>query len=154
MEFLKVIRREGKEQEKKLFEKYDSLDNLIIEMEKKEIPDEIINSINIYLKEVNSFSGEIKPLIRFIKKNQYKILKLIEKELQLVVKKHYLTMWMALGMAIFGIPMGVAFGASLGNMAFLGIGLPIGMSIGIAIGTTKDKKAEEEGKQLDIEMSF
>ncbi|MBT8222071.1 MAG: hypothetical protein KJN96_02760 [Eudoraea sp.] len=59
---------------------------------------------------------------------------------------------MALGMAVFGVPMGVAFGAALDNMAFLGIGIPIGMAIGIAIGTAMDEQAKKEGRQLDIDL--
>ena len=55
-------------------------------------------------------------------------------------------------MAAFGLPIGAGFGASLQNMAFLGIGLPIGMAIGMAIGTGMDKKAFEEGRQLDLEI--
>jgi hypothetical protein len=36
---------------------------------------------------------------------------------------------MVLGMSAFGIPMGVAFGLSMGNIGLLGIGLPIGMGV-------------------------
>lgn len=54
-------------------------------------------------------------------------------------------------MAVFGVPIGVAFGFGLSNMAFIGIGIPIGMSIGIGIGAAMDKKAKEEGRQLDFE---
>jgi hypothetical protein len=57
-------------------------------------------------------------------------------------------------MAGFGIPIGVAFGASLGNMAFLGIGLPIGLATGIAVGSGMDKKAFEEGRRLDVEIKY
>lgn len=76
----------------------------------------------------------------------------LEKEVKLVPKNHYRNRWLALGMAAFGLPMGVVFGISLGNMAFLAIGLPIGMAIGIAVGTGLDKKASEEGRQLDVEI--
>lgn len=61
-------------------------------------------------------------------------------------------MWLAVGMAAIGIPFGVVFGISLDNMSFLGIGIPIGMGIGIAIGTAMDKKARDEGRQLDLEV--
>jgi hypothetical protein len=37
-------------------------------------------------------------------------------------------------------------------MGLLAIGLPIGMGIGIAVGTSMDKKAMNEGRQLDIEI--
>ncbi len=81
---------------------------------------------------------------------------MIEKELKLVTKNHYRNTWLALGMAAFGIPLGVAFGTSLGNIAFIGIGLPNGLpnglAVGIAVGTGMDKKAFEEGKQMDLEI--
>ena len=87
-----------------------------------------------------------------LRKTQTSILSKIEKELKLVTKNHYRNTWLAVGMAAFGIPLGVAFGASLGNMAFLGIGLPIGMIIGMAVGTNMDTKAFDEGRQLDLEI--
>jgi hypothetical protein len=82
------------------------------------------------------------------------IFKLVEKELKLVTKNHYRRLWMVLGMTIFGVLLGVAFGASLGNMAFLGLGLPIGMAIGIGVGTVMDKKAATEGRQLDVDLKY
>ncbi len=57
-------------------------------------------------------------------------------------------------MAAFGIPLGVAFGISIGNMGLLGIGLPIGMVIGMAVGSVMDKKAVESGRQLDLEIKY
>jgi len=59
---------------------------------------------------------------------------------------------MILGMSSFGIPLGVAFGFSVGNLALLGIGIPIGMAIGIGFGTYLDKKAKEEGRQLQYKV--
>jgi drug/metabolite transporter (DMT)-like permease len=89
-----------------------------------------------------------------MKKTQTQIIKLIEKKHKLVTKNHYRNTWLAIGMAVFGIPLGVAFGTSLGNMALLGIGLPIGMAIGMGVGTGMDKKALEEGRQLDLEIKY
>ena len=60
---------------------------------------------------------------------------------------------MAIGMVAFGLPMGVAFGAALGNMAFLAIGMPVGLAIGLAMGSGMDAKAAEEGRQLNIELN-
>jgi hypothetical protein len=59
---------------------------------------------------------------------------------------------MALGIAVYGVPLGLAFGVSLDNMAFLGIGIPIGLAIGIGVGNGMDKKALKEGRQLDLEI--
>ena len=89
-----------------------------------------------------------------IKKSQTGILKLVEKELKLVPKAHYRNIWLAVGMSAFGISIGVAFGLVFGNMAFLGLGLPLGMAIGVGVGTGMDKKAFEEGRQLDVEIKY
>jgi adenine/guanine phosphoribosyltransferase-like PRPP-binding protein len=58
---------------------------------------------------------------------QSKILKTIEKELNIVPKNHFWNLWMILGMSAFGFPLGVAFALSIDNLAFIGIGLPVGM---------------------------
>ena len=88
-------------------------------------------------------------MLKQIKSAQAGIIKLLDQELNLVPQNHYQLKWLVLGMATFGVPLGVVFGIALGNLAFLGIGLPIGMAIGIAIGTSKDKQAQDEGMQLD-----
>lgn len=65
---------------------------------------------------------------------------------------NYKTLGIALGMSGLGVPMGVAFGLSMGNMSLLGLGLPIGLGLGVAIGSRLDKKALNEGRQLDVEV--
>lgn len=72
------------------------------------------------------------------------------KKFNLTVPKYYQNQWMGIGMVVFGMPFGFIFSTTLGNFAFIGIGIPIGLALGIAIGTEKDKKAKEEGTQLDI----
>jgi hypothetical protein len=57
-------------------------------------------------------------------------------------------------MTSFGLPLGVAFGISIGNIGLLGLGLPIGMAIGLAVGTSMDKKAAAEGRQLAFEVKM
>ena len=79
---------------------------------------------------------------------------MIEKEHKLVTKNHYRNTWLANGMTVFGLPIGVVFGTSLDNMGFLGIGLPLGMAIGMAVGNSMDEKAFESGKQLDVEIKY
>lgn len=145
-------KRPNIEQDKKLKNKYVYFEKLIDELNKKEIPSEIATTVNQNIEAINSFSGSNKNLKKQIRKSQSNIFKLIEKELKLVPKNLYRTRWMAIGMSAFGIPLGVAFGASLGNMGLLGIGIPIGMVFGMAIGSGMDKKAIQEGRQLDLEM--
>lgn len=136
----------------KLDSAYIQFGKLISELTNKTLPKEVVDAINKDTEEINSISDSGKILKNIIRKKQSKIVNLIEKELKLVTKNHYRNTWLALGMAVFGVPLGVAFGASLGNMAFLGIGLPIGMVIGMAMGTGMDKKAFKEGRQLDLEL--
>ena len=140
-----------KHENDKLNTKYHQFGSLIEALKKKELPDEIIMFINEEIDFLNSIHESEKLFKKQIRSAQTAILKLIEKELKIVPKNYYRNTWLAIGMAAFGIPFGVAFGTSLGNMAFLGIGIPFGMAIGIAIGTAMDKKAYEQGKQLDLE---
>jgi hypothetical protein len=60
-------------------------------------------------------------------------------------------MWIVLGLAVFGVPTGVAFDFSIQNMAFIGMGMPLGMLIGWFAGKKMDSKAATEGRQLDWE---
>lgn len=76
-----------------------------------------------------------------IREKQTQIIRKVEKEQKIVPKNYYRNIWMAIGMAVFGIPLGVVFGMSLGNMAFIGIGLSIGLTIGLGVGSEMDKKS-------------
>lgn len=136
----------------RLNELYLQFEKLLIEIRKKELPDSFVASVNKDIEELNSISVSGDELRKIIKNKQTRIIKLLEKDLKLVPVNYYRNLWLALGMAVFGIPLGVAFGTSLGNMAFLGIGLPIGIAIGVAVGTGMDKKAFEEGRQLDLKI--
>lgn len=137
---------------KRLADSYQLFDRLLVELRKKALSDEVLKAINNGIDKINSVSVSEKALRKQINKTQSHIIKLIEKEHKLVTKNHYRNTWLAVGMSAFGIPIGLAFGASLGSMAYLGIGLPIGMVIGMAVGTSMDNKAFNEGRQLDLEL--
>lgn len=138
----------------KLAKKAEVFEKLLDEMNKKDLPVFIIEFTNQELLLIDVASSNEKTFAKQLQKSQTLILKQLEKELKFVPKNHYRTTFMSLGMAAFGIPIGVAFGLSLGNLAFLGIGLPIGMAIGIAIGTAKDSKAKASGNQLEVEIIY
>lgn len=150
MNIKELYKRPNIEQDKKLKNKYVFFNKLINELKKKEIPSAIVTSVNQDIEGINSFSGSNKDLLKQLRKAESSILKLIEEELKLVTINHYRNRLMALGIA-FGVSLAVAFGASSGNMAFIGIGIPIGMVIGLAVGTAMDNKANENGNQLDVE---
>jgi hypothetical protein len=140
------------ENSKRLIYKHDELSRLMALLRNRDLRENLKEAINIDVEGINSFTGSNKELLKRIRSAELRILKRIEKEEKLVPKNTYRTRWMAIGMTVFGIPIGVSFGAGLGNMAFLAIGIPMGMSIGIALGTGMDKKAHNEGRQLDIEI--
>lgn len=152
MKIKELIKRPILDQDKRLRHSYFQFDKLLVELRKKELAEDIINSINNGIDQINSVTDSPHELEKLIKKIQSSILTQIEKEHKLVTINHYRNLWLAIGMTVFGVPLGVALGLSLGNMAFLGIGLPIGIAIGMAIGTGIDKKAFEEGKQIDLEV--
>jgi len=152
MGITELTKRPSIENNSRLRSKYFQFEKLLNELNTKELTNEIVLAINNNIKQLNAITNSEKELGKQLRKSQTTILKIIEKDLKLVPKNHYRNTWLAIGMSAFGIPLGVAFGASLGNMAFIGIGLPIGMAIGIAVGTSMDKKASDNGKQLDIEI--
>ena len=126
---------------------------LFEELKKHDIPTNIISAVDNEIKSLNDFQGTDREWLKNLRKGRSRILKLLDKELKLVPKNHYRNMWMALGMSVFGVPLGVIFGASLDNMGLMGIGIPMGMAIGLGIGTSMDQKAKSDGRQLDIEIS-
>jgi hypothetical protein len=119
-----------------------------------ERPEKLVVTINDEIDKTNTVSGSEKELQKQVRKAQSVILEEIEKELKFVTRNHYRNTWMAIGMAAFGIPLGVVFGLSFGNMAFMGAGLPIGIALELSIGSGMDKKAAEEGRQLDVEIEY
>jgi len=126
------------------------LNNLLEIIKDKNIPNEQIPAINKLVQKLNDIKESDKKLNKLIRKTDCAIVSLLEKELKFVPKNYYRNMWLALGMSIFGLPLGVAFSAALNNYGFIGIGLPIGMVIGMAYGTKLDKKAACNNLQLNI----
>lgn len=136
----------------KLAKIYAQFGELLNELRKRELPLNMDNSVNEYVDQINSSALSETELAKLIKQKQTSILKQLEKELKVVPKNYYRNIWMLFGMSGIGLPIGVVFGLSIGNIGLLGIGLPIGMAIGLAIGALLDKKALNEGRQLNIEI--
>lgn len=152
MEINKLKKRDGIDSNKKLTDLYVQFGKLLSELRKRDLPDKVVQSINTNIDLINPALETEEQWRKQLRKTQSDILRLIEKELKLVPKNHYRNIWLALGIAAFGVPLGVAFGTSLGNMAFMGIGMAMGIPVGLAIGTGLDKKAADEGRQLDVEV--
>ncbi len=136
---------EGLEENKRLLKAYKRMQALIEALTTREIPSEILNTINADIQKINIFSGTQVELRKCLRKSYSKTLNLLEKELGWVTKDHYRNLWMSIGVAL-----GVAFSASFDNN---GIGLIIGLAVGITVGINLDKKAAADGKQLDLASS-
>jgi len=144
-----VIRREANS--KTLTKTYNQLDALLKELQTKEIPQTLQEEYDEQITNIEIFSGSEKALIKLINKTYNDILRSVKEQLHFVTKNYYQNIWMATGMGVFGLPLGVIIMSITKNAAFLAVGLPIGLSIGLAIGSQKDKKAKAENRQLQIE---
>jgi hypothetical protein len=131
---------------------YGRFQALLSALRKKSLPDATIEVINSHIEVLNARPISIKGLKGLLLKKQKQIVKLVEQEHKIVPKNHYRKLWLVLGMAIFGIPIGVALGVGNHDMSSLGLGLPIGLAIGIAVGSEMDNKAFKEGRQLSVEL--
>ena len=148
----KLIERQNISENLNASNAYQQLGKLLNALEVKELPTETVDLINNEIEELNSISEIDKYFVKAIKKNENNVIKLIEKKHKIVPINYYRKLWMILGMSAFGIPMGLVFGLSIGNFGMLGIGLPIGMAIGVGVGSSMDKKAFNQGRQLDFEV--
>ena len=135
----------------KLSRIYTQFQNLIKELKERELPDKIIETVNKDIEDLNATSLVGKEFKKLIWQKMRKILNLLDKELKIVRKNHYLSIWLSLGMSVFGLPIGVIYGLIMGNIGLLGTGFGFGMIIGMLLGTGLDKKALKEGRQLDFE---
>lgn len=154
MNLLELHKKENLTENIKLSKVYIQLEELLKELNKKKLSPQVVEHINLEIKELNTSSLTDSRLLKFAKEKRTKIIRLLEKEHKIVPKNYYRNLWLVLGMSAFGLPLGVVFGLMTSNMGLLAIGLPIGMAIGIAVGTKMDNKAQEEGRQLQIEISY
>lgn len=152
MKIVVLKKREELSEFPKLIEIYTQFNEFINELNNRDFTDSTISFINREIEELNSETTNGNSFKKLIIKKQTRITKLIEKEYKIVPKNYYRNLWIVLGMAAFGIPLGVVFGIIMGNMGLLAIGLPIGMAIGFAVGAEMDKKAFKEGRQLNVEL--
>ena len=152
MRISKPIERSGLP--KNINRKYKYLMDMVSALNEKEIPDDFAESSNEMIERLNEVQSDDTDFKKQLFKVKSRIYKQMTTELKYVPKGYYQTIWMSVGMAAFGIPFGVMFGAALDNMAFRGIGLPIGMPIGMALGAGLDQKAAREGRQLNIKINL
>jgi hypothetical protein len=148
----KLIERQHLSENVKAKHLYQQLGMLLKALEERKVASDTVGLIDQEIEALNAISHTDKNFVKAIKDKENRIIRLVEKRHKVVPKNYYRKMWMILGMSAFGIPMGVAFGISLGNLGLLGIGLPIGMAVGVGVGSIMDKKAFSEGRQLNFEV--
>ena len=145
MVIIELNEKDGTSEQARLSRIYVQFNELLKQLRQKELPHKIIETFNQDIEELNSTSLTGNGLRKLFKKKQTKILKLLEKELKFVPKNYYRNLWLAVGMSVFGVPVGIAYSLIFtDNMAFLGVGIPIGMIIGMLLGSSMDKKAYNE----------
>lgn len=149
-----LIPREKIAENSKEAKQYNQLGALLNAIEVMKLPQETTDFIDNEIDQLNAISDTDKSFSKAIKAKETNIVKYLEKNHKIVPKSYYAKLWMVLGMSAFGLPIGVAFGLSMGNIGLLGIGLPIGMGVGVGVGSILDKKAFTAGKQLDVDLKY
>lgn len=148
----KLIERQTIGDNIKAYNAYQQFGKLLYALELRQLPGETISLLNHEIEQLNAIEVSDSSFVKAIKRSENKVVKFIEKEYKIVPKNYYRKLWMIMGISGFGIPLGVAVGLSLGNMGMIGFGFPIGMAVGVGVGSKMDKKAFEEGRQLDLEI--
>lgn len=144
---------EGLATSPKLRKAYTQFNELINELNNRDLHEDTIKLINIEVDSIHSSNSIEHTLINLIRIGQAKIIRLVEKKHKIVPKNYYRKFWLVLGMSTFGLPLGVVVGVVImENIGMLAIGLPLGMIIGHAVGSIMDKKAFKEGRQLNIDL--
>ena len=138
---------------KSLNKEYQLLEELIAELQARELPPEVVVNMNIEISRLNVVANDHGKLYFYVKLVKKKLLKTLVKELELVPKNYYRNFWLAIGMSVIGIPFGAIFSMLWDNYSYISYGMLIGMVLGLAIGTELDKKALENNRQLDLEIN-
>lgn len=138
---------------KSLIKEYKLLEELIVELQDRELPPEVVVDLNTEISRLNAVVDDHSKLYFYVKLVKKKLLKTLVEELELVPKNYYRNLWLAIGMSVIGIPFGALFSMLLDNYSYISFGMLIGMVLGLAIGTELDKKAQENNRQLDLEIN-
>lgn len=154
MKINELNQRPAIEGNKKLSNLYDQFTHLIQELQQKEFSPTAVEKINREIRYLNTLEDSTPTLRMMILKAQSRIMRLAEKEADLIPANHYRNHWMSVGMGAIALPVGLTLALITRNMGFIGIGIPIGIVIGRIVGKAKDRKALAEGKQLATQIKY
>ena len=144
--------RQTYHENKSLSESFKKLQGILAALEKRNLTEEIATAVNNETEVLNTFEGHDKKLLMKIKTAENNILKLVRMKMGLIPERFYTFLWMPLGMAALGLPLGTALFTITGNAAFIGLGFPIGLGAGVMLGMGLDKKAKKENRVLIIDQ--
>ncbi|SFT90756.1 hypothetical protein SAMN05216474_3087 [Lishizhenia tianjinensis] len=133
-------------------QKFQRLQKLVVTLNKYSLSEELVVLINKEIDLLNGIENHPRIFKRQLRVSQNRILSKLERKAKIVTKHHYRNMWLALGLGVFGVPIGVVLSSVLDNSGLIGVGFPFGMLIGIVLGNQMDKKAAAKGNQIDIVM--
>ena len=123
---------------------------LIDALNERDLPNDFLESAADILTPEPVSATNSPDLDKAIKAKRVQLLRLAQVKMNLSAPGHFRSQWTALGMTVFGVPIGLALSTATGNFGLLAVGLPIGLSMGIAIGSSMDTKAKQENRQLAI----
>tara|TARA_R100000935_G_C2831853_1_gene165545 strand:+ start:64 stop:525 length:462 start_codon:yes stop_codon:yes gene_type:complete len=153
MELEGLKKRDFSKNSKGIYNEYSLLEQLVQELQNRELPPEVVVELNDEIVRLNEVLDQHLKLHFYTRLVKNKVLKTLINDLEIVPKNYYRNLWLAIGMSVIGLPLGIILSTILGSISFVALGLPIGLTIGVFIGTEMDKKALENNKQLEIEMN-
>lgn len=140
-------------QRKGLVKEYSLLEELIIELQDRELPPEVVVELNMEIAHLNAIVEDHKKLFKALKRVKKNVLKILHDDLGLVPKNYYRNFGLAIGMSVIGVPIGVLLSELLNDYSYVAFGFLLGMIAGLAIGNLFDKNALENNQQLQLEIN-
>ncbi len=137
------------ERNKRLYRRFTRFEGLIVELQSRDIPEDIIIEINNWIKKLNYAKETPRDFKKQLRISQREILNLLEKKISLIPTNHNFNKYTGIG-----IVLGIVLGTVFHNMSMSGLWLPMGLIFGMAYGNRLDKKAIEGDKVLDFELKY
>lgn len=135
-----------------LYRRFRQLQRLLEELRGRPLSDPTIMLINQEIELLNTMPESGLAWSRQLKRTRRNILRIISRRMQLVPRYYYRNTWLGLGMAAFGLPLGLLLASSFDSMHFMALGLSLGTIVGYGLGVHLDQQAWEHGRQLDFEL--
>jgi hypothetical protein len=98
--------------DEKLEKRISNFQSYIDLLNSRDLDNDIIDAINSSIDELNNFEGSKRKFKLRLMKVRSQVVRHVEKQAKLVPQNYYRKLWLALGMSVFGMPIGVVFGTS------------------------------------------